>query len=135
MEIKLLRGNVQTRIEKLRRGEYDGILLAAAGLARLGLDREEGLHLEYLDKHSFVPAAGQGILAAEVRREDMEEGGRLEEKHSFRNCSCRAFCRTGVSPDSGGRLQCALRRLVPDSGENDDDDGYVCKRRDSSGDF
>lgn len=79
VEIKLLRGNVQTRIEKLRRGEYDGILLAAAGLARLGLDREEGLHLEYLDKHSFVPAAGQGILAAEVRREDMEEGGRLEE--------------------------------------------------------
>ncbi len=78
VEVKLLRGNVQTRIEKLRRGEYDGILLAAAGLVRLGLDKEEGLHLEYLDKHSFVPAAGQGILAAEVRREDQKEGGRLE---------------------------------------------------------
>ena len=72
VEVKILRGNVQTRIEKLRRGEYDGILLAAAGLVRLGLDKEEGLHLEYLDKHSFVPAAGQGILAAEVRREDQK---------------------------------------------------------------
>lgn len=42
VEIKLLRGNVQTRIEKLRRGGYDGILLAAAGLARLGLDGRRG---------------------------------------------------------------------------------------------
>lgn len=68
--IKMLRGNVQTRLEKLRQGEYDGILLAAAGLERLGMEKPEGFYLEYLDKEQFVPAPGQGILAVEIR-----EGG------------------------------------------------------------
>ncbi|MDD3251728.1 MAG: hydroxymethylbilane synthase [Lachnospiraceae bacterium] len=73
VRIRQLRGNVQTRLEKLRRGEYDGILLAAAGLHRLELLNPEGLHLEYLDKESFVPAAGQGILATEVRKGELSE--------------------------------------------------------------
>lgn len=73
VRIKLLRGNVQTRLQKLRDGEYDGILLAAAGLKRLGLDAPEGLHLEYLDKEQFIPAPGQGILAVEVRKGELAE--------------------------------------------------------------
>lgn len=68
VRIQLLRGNVQTRLQKLRDGKYDGILLAAAGLKRLGLLEEEGLHFEYLDSDSFLPAAGQGILAVEARK-------------------------------------------------------------------
>lgn len=72
VRIKLLRGNVQTRLDKLRRGEYDGILLAAAGLERLGLTEMEGLHLEYLDMETFIPAPGQGIMAVEGRIGELE---------------------------------------------------------------
>lgn len=70
---KMLRGNVTTRLEKLRAGEYDGILLAAAGLKRLGLENPEGLFVEYLHKESFVPAAGQGFLALEIRSGELSE--------------------------------------------------------------
>lgn len=78
--VRMLRGNVQTRLQKLRDGEYDGILLAAAGLKRLGLETPEELHLEYLDKEVFVPAAGQGILALEIRQGELKEV--MEALHS-----------------------------------------------------
>lgn len=68
VRIALLRGNVQTRLQKLRDGKYDGILLAAAGLERLGLLKEPDLYLEYLDSETFLPAAGQGILAVEAKK-------------------------------------------------------------------
>ena len=77
--IKLLRGNVQTRLSKLRDGQYDGIILAAAGIERLGYEKEEGLHYQYLDPDVFLPAAGQGILAVESRVEDAEMAERIEE--------------------------------------------------------
>ena len=73
LEIRMLRGNVETRLDKLRNGEYDGILLAAAGLERLGQLSPEGLHLEYLDKEMFVPAPGQGILAVEIRSGELAD--------------------------------------------------------------
>jgi hydroxymethylbilane synthase len=62
-----IRGNVETRIERLRRGEYDGLLLAAAGLARLGLDvPDEAL----LPPDLMLPAPAQGALALQVRADD-----------------------------------------------------------------
>lgn len=67
---KGIRGNVDTRINKLRNGEYDGIILAAAGLKRLGLDNEEDLEYRYFNKEEIVPAGGQGIIAVEARKED-----------------------------------------------------------------
>lgn len=73
VKIKLLRGNVQTRLAKLIDGEYDGILLAAAGLERLGLSSPEDLRLEYLNTEEFVPAAGQGVLAVEIRQGEWAE--------------------------------------------------------------
>lgn len=73
VRITLLRGNVETRLRKLREGQYDGILLAAAGLERLGLLKEPDLHLEYLDPGTFLPAAGQGILAVETREGHLTE--------------------------------------------------------------
>ena len=57
-----LRGNVETRLRKLRRGEVDGVVLAAAGLQRLGLASEI---TELLDVNVMLPAAGQGALALE----------------------------------------------------------------------
>jgi len=62
-----LRGNVPTRIERLRRGEYDAIVLAAAGLARLGL---EGQVSEYLSPERFPPAVSQGVIALLARAGD-----------------------------------------------------------------
>ncbi len=62
-----IRGNVDTRIRKLRAGEYDAILLAAAGLERLGLQAEVA---EYLGADRMVPAVGQGALGIEIRAGD-----------------------------------------------------------------
>lgn len=69
-EVKLLRGNVPTRIEKLKSGEYDGILLAAAGLKRLDLMRDEELSYRMLSYEEMTPAGGQGIIAVEGRLGD-----------------------------------------------------------------
>ncbi|MBY0379397.1 MAG: hydroxymethylbilane synthase, partial [Burkholderiales bacterium] len=63
LEIKLLRGNVQTRLNKLDNGEYDGIILASAGLKRLNL---QSRIKEALDSNKFIPAIGQGALAIEI---------------------------------------------------------------------
>lgn len=73
VQVRMLRGNVQTRLEKLRKGEYDGIILAAAGLKRLGMAMPEDLHLEYFSTEDYLPAAGQGILTVEVL-EKQDEG-------------------------------------------------------------
>ena len=71
IELKDLRGNVPTRLQKLRDGEYDAILLAAAGLERLKLDLE-GLHIETPETFEFVPAPAQGVLALQTRSDDKE---------------------------------------------------------------
>ncbi|MCX4326070.1 MAG: hydroxymethylbilane synthase [Lachnospiraceae bacterium] len=79
IELKDIRGNVETRINKLRNGGYSGIMLAAAGLKRLGLDREKDLGYKYFSTKDIVPAGGQGIIAVETRKEDAS-GGSLIEK-------------------------------------------------------
>lgn len=66
-----LRGNVPTRVKKLRDGQYDAIVLAAAGLERLGLDLKD-LDVFPLDPPEFLPAPGQGVLAARYRADDRE---------------------------------------------------------------
>lgn len=65
---KLLRGNVNTRLGKLAAGEYDGILLAAAGLKRLGLLEEPELSYEFLSPLEFIPSGGQAVIAVEGRK-------------------------------------------------------------------
>lgn len=67
LEVLTLRGNVETRLRKLDAGEYDAIILAAAGLTRLGL-AERITH--YLDFAVSVPAVGQGIIGIECRSSD-----------------------------------------------------------------
>ena len=64
-----LRGNVDTRVRKLEEGDYDGIILAAAGLTRLGKTQ---LVKEYLPETFMCPAAGQGALGIEIREGDEE---------------------------------------------------------------
>lgn len=65
-----LRGNVQTRLGKLDAGEFDAIILAAAGLKRLGLHLTLEYDYLYFDCDAFIPAGGQGILAIEGRLGD-----------------------------------------------------------------
>lgn len=61
-----IRGNVDTRLRKLSDGQYDALILAAAGLVRLGL---EAAITEYLSVEAFTPDAGQGILAVQTRND------------------------------------------------------------------
>ena len=68
LRIAMLRGNVQTRIEKLRAGVCDATLLAYAGLRRLGLASSASL---VIDPEAMVPAAGQGIVGVTVRASDV----------------------------------------------------------------
>ncbi|GEO16783.1 hydroxymethylbilane synthase [Microvirga aerophila] len=67
LNVTLLRGNVQTRLAKLERGEVDATLLAMAGLRRLGLTEHVTAVLETED---FLPAVGQGAIAITVRADD-----------------------------------------------------------------
>ena len=67
VKIKAIRGNIHTRLKKLDDGEYDAIVLAAAGLKRVGL---ENRITEYFDTNSFMPAPGQGILCIQCREND-----------------------------------------------------------------
>ena len=67
---KDIRGNVDTRLNKLDKGEYDAIILAVAGLERLGLDTDERFDFKYFDYTEFLPAPCQGIIAIESRRND-----------------------------------------------------------------
>lgn len=65
MEVKSIRGNLQTRLRKLDEGQYSGLILAAAGLKRLGLEARIS---RYFTADEIIPAAGQGILAVQGRK-------------------------------------------------------------------
>jgi hydroxymethylbilane synthase len=67
MGVTEIRGNVDTRLRKLAEGEVDGLVLAAAGLARLGVDPPNARRLRV---DEMVPAPGQGCLAVQVREDD-----------------------------------------------------------------
>ena len=73
IRVKLIRGNVQTRLRKLEEGQYDAIVLAAAGLDRLELSGENQWKFEHLSSEVCLPAAGQAILAVESRNGDLRE--------------------------------------------------------------
>ncbi|MBD7962502.1 hydroxymethylbilane synthase [Fictibacillus norfolkensis] len=70
LTIKSIRGNIDTRLNKLKSGEFDAIILAAAGLERMGWSTD--VVTEYLDIDLCLPAVGQGSLAIECRSEDLE---------------------------------------------------------------
>lgn len=70
LEIKWIRGNIDTRLSKLKTEDYDAIILAAAGLIRMGWNKE--IVTEYLDPDFCLPAIGQGALAIECREDDKE---------------------------------------------------------------
>ena len=76
VKIELLRGNIDTRLRKLRDGQYDAIVLAAAGLRRSAMFDEADMVM--LDPDDILPAPGQGALAVQCRRNDARTRELLE---------------------------------------------------------
>ncbi|MBV9135785.1 MAG: hydroxymethylbilane synthase [Hyphomicrobiales bacterium] len=116
IKVRLLRGNVDTRLRKLAAGECDATLLALAGLKRL---QREGEATEILDVARFLPAVGQGAIALTTRSEDGKMASRLAPvlDHATERALAaeRAFlgeldgsCRTPIAGHAvleGGRLR------------------------------
>jgi len=71
-----VRGNVDTRVEKLRTEDFDALILASSGLKRLGLEDEIAT---YFSPDRFLPAPGQGVLAVEIRDRDSQLRSLLKE--------------------------------------------------------
>jgi hydroxymethylbilane synthase len=112
LEILPIRGNVQTRLEKMNAGEFDAIVLAAAGVERLGmheLPRVE-LPLEWM-----LPAPGQGALAIEVRQDDAAAVSTVSKINVPRSAACTLAERTLLSDLHGGCLApiAALATIEP----------------------
>jgi len=72
VQIRSIRGNVETRLRKLLDGQYDAVVFAAAGLQRLGLDKGDGYQVRVLPPETMLPAPGQGALAVQCRTDDAE---------------------------------------------------------------
>ena len=119
IQFKDIRGNITTRLDKLRRGEYDGIVLAKAGLDRIGADLE-GLDVRVLEPEEMIPAVGQGMLACECRESDVQIRALLDRITPPENylryeiergifCRFRCDCRSAVGiharvDESGAQL-------------------------------
>lgn len=110
LELIELRGNVDTRLRKLAAGEADALVLARAGLTRLGLD-PEGADLE---GELFVPAPGQGVLALQAREDDDRVRAATAELDDPATAACLraeravaralgASCHTAVGIHADGR--------------------------------
>ena len=92
--VRDLRGNVDTRIRKLDEGQYDAVILASAGLVRLGLQKRIAARIEI---NEMLPAVGQGAIAIETRTDDefaVEATARLDHRETRLACLAeRAFLR------------------------------------------
>ena len=106
IECKDIRGNITTRLDKLRQGDYDGIVLAKAGMDRIQADLGE-FSVRVLEPEEMIPAVGQGMLACECRESDEEMRALLAKitpaEHELRYriereifCRYRCDCRSAV---------------------------------------
>lgn len=128
LELAELRGNVDTRLRRLAEGELDAVVLAAAGLRRLGRDGEISFRL---DPELMTPAAGQGALAIEARVGDgpseaavaLTEAAALCELTAERaavaalGASCHTPVGVAARGDAGGRLKLRAFVGLPDGSE------------------
>ncbi len=114
LEFKALRGNVGTRLRKLEEGQVDAIILAAAGLIRLGF--AERIR-QYLPPSLSLPAVGQGALGLEIRQEDSRMGEILSRINDKETSLCVQAERGFLEILNGGcQLPLAAQaRFLPDS--------------------
>jgi len=102
LHVEEIRGNVDTRIQKVRDGQYAGVILAGAGLGRLG---RAGEITSYFGVDEMVPAAGQGIVAIECLAENAYASDAARAiTHSPSALAAR--CERGVLQEFGERLDC-----------------------------
>jgi len=99
LDIKGIRGNVDTRIQKQRDGEYDVVVLAAAGISRLG---RSGEITQALEIDQVIPAAGQGALAVQARGDRKEILSILKGIHDPQTAACVAVERSFLAKMQGG---------------------------------
>ena len=102
LRIEDIRGNVDTRIQKARDGRYAGIVLAAAGLTRLGRASEI---TSYFSVDEMLPAAGQGVIAIECLR-DNTRAREAVRTINHAPSEVAALCERGVLQKFGERLDC-----------------------------
>jgi len=100
LKITDLRGNVPTRINKLRDGQYDAILVAAAGVTRLDLDLSD-LDVHLLPPDQFLPAPAQGILGLQIRKNDARTGEIVRQLNSAKD-EAEANAERGLLARFGG---------------------------------
>jgi hydroxymethylbilane synthase len=111
-----IRGNVDTRLKKLDDGEYDGLVLASAGMRRLGVGNRISAALPF---DVCVPAPGQGIIAVEIRADDTATRAAVERLHDHETGAALAAERALVAALGGG-CQLPLGGIaVQDAGELD----------------
>ncbi|MGL5742522.1 MAG: hydroxymethylbilane synthase [Legionella sp.] len=102
--IKSLRGNINTRLEKLKAGEFDAIILAAAGLERMEMTQ---MIVEQLSAEIMLPACGQGALAIECRTDDQETQALIAELNDPLSSIC-VHAERQVNAQLGGNCHVPL---------------------------
>ena len=119
LRVEELHGNVDTRLRKLAEGELDAIVLAAAGLRRLGREAEIGFAIPV---ERMVPAAGQGALALQVRAEDVETSGAvmaINDLTTMRELTAErtvvALLEASCASPLGAHARCEGARIVIDA--------------------
>ena len=100
-EIKDIRGNVPTRIDKLRNGDLDAIILAAAGVHRLALDLSD-LEVVYLHHEEFVPAPAQGVVGYQCHEENIRVRKIIKNIHHKEVVQCTNVERRELKKFDGG---------------------------------
>jgi len=101
VQIKPIRGNIDTRLAKLDAGEYDAIVLAEAGLDALGIKRD------YERLTSMVPAVGQGIIALQTRKDDVitiEIVSKANHKLTYEQAQLERALLKGIGGDCSTRV-------------------------------
>lgn len=97
-----IRGNVPTRVEAVRQGKFDAVVLAAAGLERLRLNLQ-GVHRIEVDPREFISAPGQGALAVEIRKDSPPAlSSALEKLHHLETFQCTSLERKILRKLEGG---------------------------------
>lgn len=114
LKIKQLRGNIETRIDKVRRDEYDAIVLAKAGLNRLGMG---SLVSETLPLETFTPAPGQGALAVVARRDDESMLQLLSKIDDFRSRN-EVMLERYIATRLGGGCQAPIGVIARQKGDH-----------------
>ena len=114
LEIRPIRGNVDTRLRKLDEGEYDALILAACGLKRLGL---QGRVSQFLEPNQMLPAPGQGVLAVEIR-EDRLDLAQLLKAVDHTNSHWEMTAERSLLKAVGGSCLVPIGALARVDGEN-----------------